>query len=70
MVGGAATVCAAALAIAKLKLPYVSFEKKERIRLNIIRYIRVNLIVLTPLTENMPGSANKPDASANKPGDM
>lgn len=49
--GGAATVCAAALAIAKLKLP-------------------VNLIVLTPLTENMPGSANKPGASANKPGDI
>ncbi|OCH85603.1 leucine aminopeptidase [Obba rivulosa] len=43
--GGAATVCAAALAIAQLKLP-------------------VNLVVLTPLTENLPGP------SANKPGDI
>ncbi|KAI0364795.1 hypothetical protein BV20DRAFT_955555 [Pilatotrama ljubarskyi] len=43
--GGAATVCAAALAIAQLKLP-------------------INLVVLTPLTENMPGPA------ANKPGDI
>lgn len=43
--GGAATVCAAALAIAKLKLP-------------------INLVVVTPLTENLPGP------SANKPGDV
>lgn len=32
--------------------------------------ISVNLIVLTPLTENMPGSANEGNPSANKPGDM
>ncbi|KAI0770877.1 cytosol aminopeptidase family, catalytic domain-containing protein [Trametes elegans] len=43
--GGAATVSAAALAIAQLKVP-------------------INLVVLTPLTENMPGPA------ANKPGDI
>ncbi|KAI8998882.1 cytosol aminopeptidase family, catalytic domain-containing protein [Trametes punicea] len=43
--GGAATVCAAALAIAQLKVP-------------------INLVVLVPLTENMPGPA------ANKPGDI
>ncbi|KAI0327147.1 hypothetical protein GY45DRAFT_1373371 [Cubamyces sp. BRFM 1775] len=43
--GGAATVCASALAIAQLQLP-------------------INLVVLTPLTENMPGPA------ANKPGDI
>ncbi|OSD02808.1 leucine aminopeptidase [Trametes coccinea BRFM310] len=43
--GGAATVCAAALAIAQLQVP-------------------INLVVLTPLTENMPGPA------ANKPGDI
>ncbi|KAI0638717.1 cytosol aminopeptidase family, catalytic domain-containing protein [Trametes polyzona] len=43
--GGAATVCAAALAIAQLKVP-------------------INLVVLTPLTENLPGPA------ANKPGDI
>ncbi|KAI0071218.1 leucine aminopeptidase [Panus rudis PR-1116 ss-1] len=43
--GGAASVCAAALGIAKLGLP-------------------VNMVVLTPLTENMPGP------SANKPGDI
>ncbi|KAI0686508.1 leucine aminopeptidase [Cerioporus squamosus] len=42
--GGAATVCATALAIARLKIP-------------------VNLVVLTPLTENLPGP------TANKPGD-
>ncbi|KAI0641263.1 cytosol aminopeptidase family, catalytic domain-containing protein [Trametes meyenii] len=43
--GGAATVCAAALAIAQLQVP-------------------INLVVLTPLTENLPGPA------ANKPGDV
>ncbi|OJT15649.1 Cytosol aminopeptidase [Trametes pubescens] len=43
--GGAATVCASALAIAQLQVP-------------------INLVVLTPLTENMPGPA------ANKPGDI
>ncbi|OBZ79403.1 Cytosol aminopeptidase [Grifola frondosa] len=43
--GGAATVCSAALAIAQLKIP-------------------VNLVVLTPLCENLPGP------SANKPGDV
>ncbi|KAK0473103.1 cytosol aminopeptidase family, catalytic domain-containing protein [Armillaria novae-zelandiae] len=43
--GGAASVVAAALAIAKLKLP-------------------VNLITITPLTENLPGP------SATKPGDI
>ncbi|KAG5639647.1 hypothetical protein H0H81_008808 [Sphagnurus paluster] len=43
--GGAATVVAAALAIAELKLP-------------------INLVVVTPLTENMPGP------SATKPGDI
>ncbi|EPQ61358.1 hypothetical protein GLOTRDRAFT_125077 [Gloeophyllum trabeum ATCC 11539] len=43
--GGAATVCAAALAIAQLQLP-------------------VNLVVVTPLCENLPGP------SANKPGDV
>ncbi|EMD41206.1 hypothetical protein CERSUDRAFT_78882 [Gelatoporia subvermispora B] len=43
--GGAATVCSAALAIAQLQVP-------------------VNLIVLTPLTENLPGP------SASKPGDI
>ncbi|CDO69019.1 hypothetical protein BN946_scf184834.g26 [Trametes cinnabarina] len=43
--GGAATVCAAALAIAQLRVP-------------------INLVVLAPLTENMPGPA------ANKPGDI
>ncbi|KAI0816824.1 cytosol aminopeptidase family, catalytic domain-containing protein [Trametes gibbosa] len=43
--GGAATVCAAAVAIAQLQVP-------------------INLVVLTPLTENMPGPA------ANKPGDV
>ncbi|KAM5537543.1 hypothetical protein V8D89_008870 [Ganoderma adspersum] len=42
--GGAATVSATALAIAKLQVP-------------------INLIVLTPLTENLPGP------TANKPGD-
>ncbi|RPD53835.1 peptidase M17, leucyl aminopeptidase [Lentinus tigrinus ALCF2SS1-6] len=42
--GGAATVCATALAISRLKIP-------------------VNLVVLTPLTENLPGP------TANKPGD-
>ncbi|KAK0466043.1 uncharacterized protein EV420DRAFT_1636626 [Desarmillaria tabescens] len=44
-VGGAASVVAATLAIAKLKLP-------------------VNLITITPLTENLPGP------SATKPGDI
>ena len=43
--GGAATVVASALAIAKFHLP-------------------INLIVATPLTENLPGP------SATKPGDM
>ncbi|KAH9856880.1 leucine aminopeptidase [Lenzites betulinus] len=43
--GGAATVCAAAVAIAQLQVP-------------------INLVVLTPLTENMPGPA------ANRPGDV
>ncbi|KAI0713970.1 cytosol aminopeptidase family, catalytic domain-containing protein [Earliella scabrosa] len=43
--GGAATVTATALAIAKLKVP-------------------INLVVLTPLTENLPGP------TANKPGDV
>jgi len=43
--GGAASVVAATLAIAKLKLP-------------------VNLITITPLTENLPGP------SATKPGDI
>ncbi|KAF9557931.1 leucine aminopeptidase [Agrocybe pediades] len=43
--GGAATVVASALAIAKLQLP-------------------INLVVSTPLTENMPGP------SATKPGDI
>ncbi|KLO07529.1 leucine aminopeptidase [Schizopora paradoxa] len=43
--GGAATVCAAALAIARLKIP-------------------IDLVVVTPLCENMPGP------SANKPGDI
>ncbi|KAF9040239.1 leucine aminopeptidase [Hymenopellis radicata] len=43
--GGAATVVASTLAIAKLKLP-------------------VNLVTVTPLTENMPGP------SATKPGDI
>ncbi|TDL15587.1 leucine aminopeptidase [Rickenella mellea] len=43
--GGAATVCASALAIAKLKIP-------------------IDLVVVTPLSENMPGPA------ANKPGDI
>lgn len=43
--GGAATVCATAVAIAKLKIP-------------------INLVVVTPLCENLPGP------SANKPGDV
>jgi len=43
--GGAAAVCASALAIAQLQLP-------------------VNLVVVTPLCENMPGP------SATKPGDI
>ncbi|PSS00867.1 hypothetical protein PHLCEN_2v4094 [Hermanssonia centrifuga] len=43
--GGAATVCATVLAVAKLKIP-------------------INLTVVTPLTENMPGP------SASKPGDI
>ena len=43
--GGAATVCSSAWAIAKLKLP-------------------INLTVVTPLTENLPGP------SATKPGDI
>ena len=43
--GGAATVVASALAIARLQFP-------------------INLIVATPLTENLPGP------SATKPGDM
>ncbi|KAI0742211.1 leucine aminopeptidase [Daedaleopsis nitida] len=43
--GGAATVVAAALAIAKLKIP-------------------VNVVVLAPLTENLPGP------TASKPGDV
>ncbi|THH03732.1 hypothetical protein EW145_g6051 [Phellinidium pouzarii] len=43
--GGAASVCAAALAIARLKIP-------------------INLVVVVPLTENMPGPA------ASKPGDV
>ncbi|KAG8959678.1 hypothetical protein FRC05_007595, partial [Tulasnella sp. 425] len=43
--GGAATVCATAAAIAKLKIP-------------------INLVVVTPLCENLPGP------SASKPGDI
>ncbi|KAG8970499.1 hypothetical protein FRC05_000607 [Tulasnella sp. 425] len=43
--GGAATVCATAAAIAKLKIP-------------------INLVVVTPLCENLPGP------SATKPGDI
>jgi len=56
--GGAATVMASMLAIAKLKLPYVlSFSVFLSVisHLSDLQLLRVNVIAVTPLTENMPG---------------
>ena len=61
--GGAATVSAAVLAIAKLKVPCVSCHPKNPPILLLITASRINIVVLTPLTENLPGP------TANKPGD-
>lgn len=52
--GGAATVMASMLAIAKLKLPYVPLSHLSDPYLT-MNYYRVNVIAVTPLTENMPG---------------
>ena len=63
--GGAAAVVSSAWAIAKLGLSYVQssfFLKKKFVNQSFA--LRINLVVTTPLTENMPGP------SATKPGDM
>ncbi len=62
VLGGAATVSATALALAKLKVPYVPICLCLA---NVLTNLHdsVNLVVLTPLTENLPGP------TANKPGD-
>ncbi|KAG6860633.1 hypothetical protein C0995_009222 [Termitomyces sp. Mi166 len=62
--GGAATVVSAALAVAQLQLPYVYFMYHAIRQLKRFGGFSVNLVVVTPLTENMPGP------SATKPGDI
>jgi len=63
--GGAAAVVSAALAIAKLRLPYVLLSIVSLTKVYLTwYYLSVNLVVVTPLCENLPGP------SANKPGDM
>jgi cytosol aminopeptidase len=63
--GGAAAVVSAALAIAKLRLPYVLLSIVSLTKVCLTwSCLSVNLVVVTPLCENLPGP------SANKPGDM
>ena len=62
VLGGAATVSATALAIAKLQVPYAPILSGLANVLT-MRHGRINLVVLTPLTENLPGP------TASKPGD-
>lgn len=61
--GGAATVCASALAIAQPQVPYTraSFSGYPPAH---VCAIGINLVVLTPLTGSMPNLAASP------PGDM
>lgn len=59
-------MASAALAIAKLQIPYVlvDFSVLAIIHDRLCTMFSINLVVVTPLTENMPGP------SATKPGDM
>ena len=63
ILGGAAAVVSSAWAIAKLGLSYVQSLYIYKIVTKVFA-LRINLVVTTPLTENMPGP------SATKPGDM
>lgn len=60
--GGAAAVCAAALAVARLQFPWAFSPLCTARSHDMIPSMK--LVVLAPLTENLPGP------SANKPGDM